>query len=121
MSCSSFQFTSQVVQHEMVLNQPVKCQEKNKNAYDRSRDAQSWVGVGGCGGQGAGGGGGGGVLLNSINLLLNLASCPAKMDFEVGKSVAVMADSEQQDVKVRGGGGGGGVPSAKSLQQKGEV
>ena len=68
----------------------------NKNAYDRSRDAQSWVGVGGCGCGGQGGGGG--VLLNSINLLLNLASCPAKMDFEVGKSVAVMADSEQQDV-----------------------
>ena len=31
-------------------------------------------------------GGGGGVLPNYINLLLNLASCPAKMDFEVGKS-----------------------------------
>ena len=31
-----------------------------------------------------GGGGGGGILPNSINLLLNLASCPAKMDsFEV--------------------------------------
>ena len=28
-------------------------------------------------------GGGGG---NFINLLLNLASCPAKMDFEVGES-----------------------------------
>ena len=34
-----------------------------------------------------GGGGGGGGLPYLVNLLLNLASCPAKMDFEVGKSV----------------------------------
>ena len=44
--------------------------------------AQSWVG-------GVGGGGGVDVL---PNLLLNLASCPAKMDFEVGKAVHSLAD-----------------------------
>ena len=38
---------------------------------------------------GWGGGGGGGGGGRPAKLLLNLASCPAKVDFEVGKSVVV--------------------------------
>ena len=80
MSCSSFRFTSQVVQHDG-LNQPVKCQE-NKKTVTRETINSATIELGGE------------VLPNSINLLLNLASCPAKMDFEVGKS-----DKFQQLIK----------------------
>ena len=65
------------------LNQPVKCREKNKkNPVTGETINSATIELG------WGGGGGGGILQNSTNLLLNFASCPAEMDYEVGKSAA---------------------------------